>query len=345
MGQASSARADQIADLKHTIAVNPDDLDAWVTLGQRLYSAGRVGETEWVMGQALALNRDEPMALWLEGLSRYRLGDFPGAKASLWHLYEIGGTEQVDWPREIDRRPTYEILGRLFLDEGDLFSANLFLSKACEDSTDNSDCLFLLGYVDLQRHRPEEAEDAFSKAHDRKPHDALILRYYARAKVVADQSDWFLAQKASSLDLYPGAPAEAATAKRTFEADEPLIRAAIKANPTDSFAYDLLGEYLAARGNFTDSIQALHRAIALDPTDVQARMALAKIILTVDPTDRRTEAEAQLVKAIATNPGYRDANKDGPHIDLLLELLKRQGRDSEASALEAWRSKNVPKEP
>jgi Flp pilus assembly protein TadD len=116
------------------------------------------------MRQALALRPNDPNALWVEGLSAYNLGDWKTAKDPLWQLYTLGGLEQKLWPETIDKRPTYEILGRIFLSEGDLLTANTFLRKACGDIDGNWPCQFFLGYVELTRERTDNAEAAFARA-------------------------------------------------------------------------------------------------------------------------------------------------------------------------------------
>jgi len=332
----------EVDDIKRAIATNPKNANNWVALGTRLYGVQRYGESVWVMRQALALRRDDPNALWVAGLSAYKLGDWKEAKDALWKLYGVGGLEQRLWPETIDRRPTYEILGRIFLSEGDLFSADMFLSKACGDISGNWPCQFFLGYTALSRGQMSKAVEALGRARSQQPRNSLILRYYARAKVVADWQWMAISEHARDHDVYPypEAARDAAKAEHDFTDDEALVNEDIKANPSDSFAYDLLGEYKACRGQFTAAVNALHKAIALDPTNVQARLFLAKIFLQLDPNDGHAEAESQLVQAIAINPNFWSGSADSPHIALLRALLEKQGRMAQAQALLRWQTDN-----
>lgn len=331
----------EIDDIKRAIATNPKNADNWVALGTRLYGLKRYGESEWVMRQALVWRPGDMNALWVEGLSAYKLGDWTAAKDALWKLYIAGGLEQKLWPETIDRRPTYDILGRIFLSEDDLFSADVFLSKACGDISGNWPCQFFLGYTALSRGQLSKAVEALGRARSQQPRNSLILGYYARAKVVSDQHLMATSEHAlRDVYPYPEAASDAAKAEHDFAEDEALVNEDIKANPLGSFAYDLLGEYNACRGQFTAAVSALRRAIALDPTNVQARLFLAKIFLQLDPNDGHAEAESQLVQAIAINPNFWSGSADSPHIALLRALLEKQGRMDQAQALLRWQTDN-----
>jgi tetratricopeptide (TPR) repeat protein len=154
----------------------------------------------------------------------------------------------------------------------------------------------------------------------------------------------FFAEKARDLHLDSHAASDAAKAEHDFSDDEALVNEAVKSKPSHSYAYDLLGEYEASRGRFTAAIAALHKAIALDWTNVQARLFLAKILLQLDPNDGHAEAESQLVQAIAINPNFWYGRTDSPHIALLHTLLEKQGRTAQAQALLTWQADNKPEQ-
>ncbi len=344
-GYPTQSWSAELDDIKRAIATDPRNANNWVALGTRLYGVQRYGELAWVMRQALALRPDDPNALWVEGLSAYKLGDWKAAKEALWKLYVLGGREQKLWPETIDRRPTYEVLGRIFLSEGDdLFTANVFLSKACGDISGNWPCQFFLGYVELSRERAAEAAEAFARARALQPRNSQILRFYARAKVVTDQQTMFFNEKARDLHLDANAAGDATKAEHDFSDDETLVNEAVKSNPSNSYAYDLLGEYEASRGKLRAAINALHKAIAMDSTNVQARLFLAKILLQLDPNDGHAEAESQLVQAIAINPNFWHGPANSPHIALLHTLLEKQGRMAQAQALLRWQADNKPEQ-
>lgn len=341
----TNAESDSLAPIERAIAINPKDASSWRALGTRLYNAQRYGESRWVMQQALTLQPDDRVALWVAGFSAYKLGDWEAAKDALfWKLYTKGGLEQKDWPPTIDKRVTFEVLGRLFLSEDDLFSANIFFDKACSDVSKNWQCQFLLGYVELNRGRWADAENALARARSLQPHSAVILRYYARAKTGADQRSLFAAENARDHNFYPEAASDVIKAQREYAEDESLVNEAVQANPSNSYAYDLLGEYQASQGRFSAAAAALRKAIALDWTNIQARLCLARVILQIDPDDKHSEAESQLVRAIAINPNFWTGSKDAPHVDLLRELLERQGRNVETQALISWQAANAAKE-
>src|SRR5579862_8555385 len=131
--------------LKHEIAVDPEAPLAWAELGWRLYHDQRYAEADWVMNEARRLSPNDPYILWLSGLIAYQMGHYTDAKTYLQRVY----FENKTWPPTIEMATTYDLLGRLSLEDPvDLFSAAYYFSKACDERPKDWQLQFLLGFTE-----------------------------------------------------------------------------------------------------------------------------------------------------------------------------------------------------
>jgi tetratricopeptide (TPR) repeat protein len=343
--------AGELERMQHAVAVHPEDADLWIAFGARLYQLKRYGEAEWVMSKALEIRPKDPLALSVKGLSAYEFGRWKEAKDTLTQLYDfnpgaysrsrIGTLVQREWwPATVDRPKTFDVLGRVFLREKDLQTASHFFEMECGDGDGSWQCLFLLGVCDFVLGHVENAERFLGRARALQPRNAAVLHYYARAKVFLD--DQAMEKKVSLLASDAlNAHAEAKRAELDYLKDESIVMEALRANPTDSDCFGLWGEYLASRGEFTEGINVLHAAIGRDWTNVDARIALARLLLMRDPVDTTGEAEFQLVRAISIDPDLWILTTHAPHIALLRDLLMKQGRVGEVLSLDKWKEANI----
>ena len=108
------------------------------------------------------------------------------------------------------------------------------------------------------------------------------------------------------------------------------FRAAVKAHPREAYAYYLLAEALAARGEpegspeYSEEINAARTAVRLDPRLVAARDLLSTAYYANGHMD---EAIRQSRAALATNPD------DEPAMYHLMLALRKTGHNDEARAL------------
>jgi Flp pilus assembly protein TadD len=328
----SAAALESENRLKLAIANNPKSAAIWTDFGWQLYKDGRYGEALWVMGEARKLAPTDAYVLWLSGLASYAMGQYAGAKQQLWQMWE----QQKTWPETVDMGVTYDLLGRLFLDEGKLFEAAYFLSKSAELQPNNWQVQFILGITEWFRERYGSSLEALAKVRALRPTDPLILRCYAAAKLAVDEREVLDTQKAAQLDMYPQAAQDAQKAQLEFQADVNVIRKAVAAAPQDPETLELLGRYYVARGDTPNALAALRQAVGLKGSTASARYILAKTLLSLGTPQARDESKQLLVDAIAQSPGYWEGSADSPHAGLLITLLLQEGNVTQARALMDW---------
>jgi len=122
----------------------------------------------------------------------------------------------------------------------------------------------------------EQALDSISKAIAAEPHNALTR--YLRA---------WLATSGRGMG------------KHDAQTEEDL-RAAIAANPDFAPAYDLLGIYLASKGdNFTEALSVARNAVLLEPANSRFRLDVARVLVGMERYDEaQTLAKQALSQAI-----------------------------------------------
>jgi tetratricopeptide (TPR) repeat protein len=318
--------------LKLAVATNPQSAAAWTDFGWRLYEDGRYAECEWVMGQARNLSPNDPYVLWLSGLASYAMGHYEDAKQYLWNMWKDNQT----YPDTVDMGTTYDVLGRIFFDRGELFEASYFFSKAVDEKPNNWQVHFALGITEWYRQRYGEALKALEQTRSLKPHDPLVLRCYAWAKLAVDERHLFYTKRAVDQHLWPEAPADEHQAFEDLKADINVINGAIKADPSNAQNFELLGRYYAIQGQTQDAVTALQKAVALDPTNASAPYFLAKTLLSTGTAQAKDQAEDLLIKSIAIAPDFWAGYSGQPHFDLLVTLLLEEGKTGEARAILDW---------
>lgn len=321
----AAARAKEEA-LKLAVARNPESAATWTDFGWRLYKDGRYGECEWVMAEARKRSPNDPYVLWLSGLASYAMGHYPDAKKYLWQLWEDNKT----WPDTVDMGITYDVLGRLFLEEGKLLEAAYFLNKAADDEPKNWQVHFILGITEWYRQRYGEALNALERARSLNRRNPVVLQYYAWARVAVDERHRSYAKEASEQNLWPGAAKDAQQAVDDFKADIGVIKEAIAADPQNSENYELLGRYYTSLGQTEQAAAAFRQAIALNEKNVWTRYFLAKNLLSTGTEQAKNEAKQLLIRSAALRPGYWEGS------GLLITLLIQEGKLTDARALVDW---------
>lgn len=309
-------------ELKQDIAVDPDSPQAWAGLGWRLYREKRYGEAEWAMREARERAPNDPYVLWISGLAAYQLGHFADAKIFLKRVY----LEHKVWPETIDMVTTYDLLGRLNLEEPvDLFQAAYYLSLACDQAPKDWRLHFMLGFTEWYRGpgRYGQALEALETARRLNPKDPLVRRYYAWVKA-AVEVNWPQEDGGKGI-------ADALA----------VVNDAIAAEPDFFENYELLGRVQYARHDLAAAETALRKALSLSEDSAGSHYFLAKILLAVNTHVSRQEAEQHLLRAIALNPEYWEGPQLAPHVDLFAAHLMEEGRYSEAVALLEWRKRHV----
>jgi len=113
---------------------------------------------------------------------------------------------------------------------------------------------------------------------------------------------------------------------------EDHYRTAIRLAPQEPDSYRALGALLQKQGpeHLAESIELLRKALALDPTDVESKIALARCLERQGELD---EAEALLEQAVASEPALRRAHT------ALAELYRRQQKLAQAEQEQAIAAK------
>jgi tetratricopeptide (TPR) repeat protein len=321
----SSARA-AVDDLKLAVAQTPDSAQAWTNLGWRLYKNGQYAESEWTMGEARKRDGRDPYALWLSGLAAYSMGHIADAKDFLWKMWK----DNRSWPSTVNMAVTYDILGRIALDQGDLFQATYFLGKASDEDPDNWQLSFILGIAEWYRGRYAEALAAVEKARSLNSSDKAVIVCYAWARLAVDERHAAYTKDAADKGLWPEANEDAKEADRQYKEDIKYIEDALNADPQNSDTYELLGRYYKSVGQTDQAISALRKAISLNALRASAQYFLAEILRTRGRPHDRDEAEQLLLRAVALEPGYSESG------GLLVSLLVEDGKVTEAQSLTDW---------
>ncbi len=297
--------------LKRAVALNLESSAAWTDLGWRLYKNGRYGECEYAMGEARRLAPADPYVLWLSGLASYGMGHYDLAHKFLWQMWKDNRT----YPETVDMGITYDLEGRIALQQRDLFTAAYFFSKAGDEEPDNWQVQFLLGITEWYRQRYGESLDAFAHARALNPKDPLVLDHYA----------WALAA------VEVRSPEE-----HEFKRALAAINAALKADPNNAEMHELLGRLYSEKGDTPRAIEILRRAVSLGPKSASSRYFLAKLLVSTGTADAKVEAKELLLDAIAFAPGYWEGNDESPHAHLLAQMFAEEGSYERAQALLDW---------
>ncbi|HEY2117425.1 MAG TPA: tetratricopeptide repeat protein [Candidatus Angelobacter sp.] len=300
--------------LKRAVAVNPESADAWTDLGWRLYKDGRYSQVEYAMSQARKFAPADPYVLWLSGLASYAMGHYDAAHNFLWQMWKDNRT----YPETVDLGTTYDLLGRIALQQRDLFTAAYFFSKAGDEEPKNWQVKFLLGITEWYRQRYVESLDAFEGARSLNPGNPLVLNHYAWARAAVDVR-W---------------PED-----HEFKHAMTAIDAALKADPNNAESYELLGRLYSAKGDIPDAVAALRRSVSLDARSAGSRYFLAKLLVSTGSADARVEAKQLLLESIALAPGYWEGDEESPHAHLLAGMFAEEGSYERAQALLDWINK------
>jgi cytochrome c-type biogenesis protein CcmH/NrfG len=301
----------KVEALKNAVAVNPQSAETWTDLGWRLYKNSSYGECEYAMGEARKLAPADPYTLWLSGLASYAMGHYDLAHNFLWQMWKDNRT----YPETVDMGITYDLLGRIALQQRDLFTAAYFFSKAGDEKPDNWQVHFLLGITEWYRQRYGESLDAFARARTLNPKEPLVLNHYAWARAAAD---------------------ERSPEDHEFKEALAAINVALKADPNNAETHELLGRLYSVKGDTSRAIGTLRHAVMLDPKSVSSRYYLAKLLVSTGTADARTEAKELLLDAIALAPGYWEGNEESPHAHLLAQMFAEEGSYERAQALLDW---------
>ena len=342
-----------IEQAERAVATTPRDVEAWTDLGWLLYKNRRFAEAAWVLDQAKSQQPDDLYVLWLSGLTAYMTGDYAKAKSQLKELWN----KDTEVPSGVKMDATYDLLGRIYLNEGDLFTATIFFQHACEIAPNIWQYQFLRGFSQFYRGFYDDAFGAFSAARSLNPNEPIISRYSALAKgfrvivtVHNNQNDRRFEQSLAGENPSMAWPKNNEQDLALYADAISAVNASIAANPgtselsASSDIYDLLGRLYFASGQNGEAITAFQKAIAINAVDADAEFQLAYVLLSEPGDEARASAENHLIRSIAISPNYWLGELrpvTAPHLDLLVNLYLEEGRLSEAQTLAAWEREHI----
>jgi tetratricopeptide (TPR) repeat protein len=163
---------------------------------------------------------------------------------------------------------------------------------------------FARGRILAERGQREQAERAFNDVLRLNPRAAAARVELARLNVSTNAEEAIAqAQQASKDDPQHGAArlvlARALIQRQDYDAAEKVLDELLKAGPNIAGVHAELGVLYARRNDVTRARAAFARALALEPTHVDAIEALAAVDFA---TGRRAEALALIEHALATAP-------------------------------------------
>jgi protein O-GlcNAc transferase len=196
-------------------------------------------------------------------------------------------------------------------------------------SPDHPDALHLLGVLEQQRGKLDEAVALFERAIRGKPRAAAFHRNLGTALFSLGKTAEAEKHHRLALSLNPDFPeahhslAEALRTRQQFVEAEAHYRKALALRPSFAFAQNGLGLCLAAQGRFAEAEAAYRASLSADGKFHQASVNLARAL---ELQRRPKEAEEEYKRALAIDPVSLAANVN------LGNLLKEEGRTTDAQA-------------
>jgi tetratricopeptide (TPR) repeat protein len=291
MGETTEARQ----ELENALRLNPDLGDAHYALARALQSLGQNDDALIEFDEAKDLAQREPDAMQSALFSNTALelaakGDFTGAAASL--------------RRAIALEPDYGIphhnLGLILADQGEMNEAAQELTKAISLMPGRARPWFDLGRVRKLQSDRRGAFEALSWAARLSPSDASIR---------------------SELASLPGTnPSSQAT--EPLPASQPMNQPKLGAVFDTARDHVAFAAELSARGDFLGAVGELLRALALQPAQIDARLALGRAYERLGDRDRTILEYGKIVRLVPEDAQVRIA---------LGEVLLKSGRAREAA--------------
>jgi tetratricopeptide (TPR) repeat protein len=258
-----------IAHMEEAIRQEPQNIEMRLAMADYYLSAERYREALEQAKQILELQPDQPGALLIDGIAHVRLGEPEASLATLQRFVILRKNSPVAGTDAALETADY-FLGESHIRLGKPAEAIPILEAALAINPTDADVLYQLGLAYETTGQPEEAMEYYQKAVRLVPifaeaYDAMASCYaelnqvnesaYARGMAVFSRGDYAAAQT----DL------ESVTA----------------ALPGFAPLYLGLGLVYEQVGRLKPALEAVQRAIELDPRDLAAQQALGRIEATL----------------------------------------------------------------
>jgi protein O-GlcNAc transferase len=263
-------------------------LDTFVAILEaaiRQHEAGDLQQAEGAYRQVLALQPEQPDALYFLGILCYQTGRLEEAAAHLAKAAQL----------RPDQAAFQSNLGAVYQALGKLEAAIECYSRAVALQPDYLQALFNLGLCHFQLGQYDQAEEYYRRALALQPQDAQILtelaQIYRRKGWPATAIDHL--EQALALEFTPERAQELAELCREagqLERSVELYRQLLEQDPQRPELHNGLGLTLAEQGKWEEAIAAFRRALELDPQRVEAHINLGTALLEQDQPEAAIEA-------------------------------------------------------
>lgn len=299
-------------------AARPDDLRAWLALGDWNLAHGRIGAAQVALEQALARHPDDASALALRGEIELRQAGVPGREARL------------DAARAfLERGRAHARVAELAQLAGDARTARAELEAALAESPLQAGLHGRLGRTLLELDEPAAARAAFERARELDPRSSEPWSGLGRLHFGRGEAELAARAFERALELEPDLVEANALLGHLLEARgeraaaEQHYRRALSIAPDrpDGLYVDTLyalGALLAASERADEALRCMERVVALraDPPHVRAHLESARLLLARGET---ALARARLEAVLRFNPAHAEARaqlerlvQDGP---------------------------------
>jgi tetratricopeptide (TPR) repeat protein len=222
---------------------------------------------------------DRPEAHHFLGLAHYRLRNFSEAARHLAAALEREEPGSAPW------KQTVEILGVAYFFEGRWQEAEPLLEQASGWKPDDSELLYTLAMTYVQSGRANQARVPFSKIFQVDPASPQAFALTAELLLQENRLDDAEALLLKARELQRGLQGVdyelgvIELRRGDYAKAAALFRKGLENSPQHAAAWHSLGETLLGLGRHAESVEALKRAIWLDPHSLRSNILLAKIYI------------------------------------------------------------------
>jgi eukaryotic-like serine/threonine-protein kinase len=284
--------SEALTGFQHVIDSDPQNVDAYINLGNTYNVLGRTSDAEQQFRRAIEISPQcwscyNSLGIFLNSHARY------ADAAQVWHKV-IDLTPDNEWGY-LNVSAAYLAIGR-FKDAGEIIEQGLKVAP------DDSDLYSNAGYVSFSLGRFDEAAKYYQQAIDLTPE-----KYDYRGNLA---------------DAYRMIPGHSSNATAAYQQAIQLAEAQLKINPNDSDVLSSLAEYYSRTNDPVRARRYLEKALKISPTNVDVLRVACLVHLEAS---ERQEALAWLQKAVAAgypreqllaNPELKSLHSD-PEFDRL----------------------------
>jgi tetratricopeptide (TPR) repeat protein len=294
LGRGSARQA-----ILHLQRVRPATLDAQMNLTRAYLQAGRTADGLKLATQISAEHQDEMQVHFTLGVL---LGSERQYRAAQPELEKADALQPE----------TFEILynlSQVYLREGELANAELFVNRALNLKPDYPEALYLKAQVYIDQARPVDALDTLERAHKLAPQNTDIIFLLARVSMTQNYFEDAIPLLESGLqiaakraDLRAALGESYFMSGKTEKAIEEFTRL-IQVDPS-ARSYAFMGLAYRHLGRFDEARKYFQEGLKRDPQDVSCLFNMGYI---EEHQGNHTAAETLFQHTLRNNPNYADA--------------------------------------